>query len=424
MYGNIYREAELPARTCYSQLRPAHAQVKPRYFFCMRIFLLHPLNHFFKKTMFNHSKLLMLILSVTMLFAGASCKKEPPIVPPQSQDSITTFERELADGQEPAVSPNGEKIAYTNNGCIYVMDTSGANSKQLTSGTTDVLPRWNPDGQSIGFIRSTPNAFNKGVLYSVPVAGGGVMQLVFNHFVADSLIQEGRLWGEIANPIWDWSPDGKYIAFYSVFGDTTFLNIVSLAKGNIVFKRPTYIKWISDGYGDSFAWSSEMDKIAFISCNDHRRGAAYLYDISSQTQEIDSLQEHPRFITKGALSNRFAYAVSIWDTSSIGDLRTYLAVSDLKTPSAKYYSMQGFHGLKWSPDEKYFVYDGSGYVSGALGYEYSILLLYCFETGKECQLTFRGDINLHNFFFEWGKTSKVVYFERYNKIYLVSFTTQ
>ena len=39
--------------------------------------------------MFNHSKLLMLILSAALIFAGASCKKEPIAPPPASIDSTS-----------------------------------------------------------------------------------------------------------------------------------------------------------------------------------------------------------------------------------------------------------------------------------------------------------------------------------------------
>ena len=38
--------------------------------------------------MFNHSKLLMPILCATMFFVGASCKKDPPIVPPLPPDPL------------------------------------------------------------------------------------------------------------------------------------------------------------------------------------------------------------------------------------------------------------------------------------------------------------------------------------------------
>lgn len=86
------------------------------------------------------------------------------------------------------------------------------------------------------------------------------------------------------------------------------------------------------------------------------------------------------------------------------------------------YQTSGFNGLKWSPDEKYFLYEIQGIVGGALGYEYSHLFLYNLETRKEYQITSKGDINLHNLFFEWSKSSNAVYFERFNKICVVSFT--
>ena len=361
----------------------------------------------------NMKKYFLFACSAILIFIHACSKKEPPVVPPQ-EDSMITIEQELTDGQEPAVSPDGQKIAYTYNGCIYVMDTSGANVTQLTTGSADVLPRWHPNGQTIGFIRSTPSVYNEGILYSVPASGGGATQLVFNNLVADSLIQASRVSGNITMPIWNWSPDGNYIAFYTVVADSTFLNVISLTNGNNVLLRKTYTHFISDGDGYSFVWSLAGEKIAFISSNEHRNGAVYLYHLLSQSQLVDSTHLFPAFITKTPGSNKYAYYIF-----KVGPPNIF--TTDFISLQIEY-STSGVNGLKWSPNEKYFLYEIQGIVSGALGYKYSNLFIYNLQTRKEYKLTSRGDINLHNLFFEWSNLSNAVYFERFNKICVVSFT--
>ena len=53
----------------------------------------------------------------------------------------------------PAISPNGEKIAFTYKGSIYVVSATGGQATRLTSTDDhDTQPIWSPDSKSTAII--------------------------------------------------------------------------------------------------------------------------------------------------------------------------------------------------------------------------------------------------------------------------------
>ena len=352
-------------------------------------------------TNLNLTNQILVLISLVSLLAFA-CKKEPSVAPPSLVDTLITSERQLAGGQEPAVSPDGKSIAYTFNGNIYVMDTSGANQKQLTSGTTDILPRWRPDGSAIGFVRSSRNFYNQGVIYTVPSGGGGASQLIFGEFVGDSLDGVSRAWGGVAEPIWDWSPDGKYIAFLQVNGLKAFIKVVAVTNSQEIYSAQTYYyrKSILNNLS-SFQWSYNQNEIAYVASNPNLYGfeAVCLLNLSDSTLIQDTTYNQPSFLTKNNTLQEFAF------TSANHMGYEGISASDLLSGATQFYSnIYDGGGLKWSPDDKYFLYEYEQIVGGAGGYDYSTLFLYSLERSKQYQLTFTGDIiTPHDFFFRMGK---------------------
>jgi len=110
-----------------------------------------------------------------------------------------------ADDTAPAISPDGERIAFRSTrdgGGIFVMGSTGESVKRLTSEGYD--PAWSPDGAQI--VYSTEDGQNpwsregNGRLRVVPASGGEPRDLATD--------------GDAVQP--SWSPDGRRIAYWGL----------------------------------------------------------------------------------------------------------------------------------------------------------------------------------------------------------------
>ena len=79
---------------------------------------------------------------------------------------------------DPALSPDGSKLAFAWRGDIWIVPTKGGTAQQLTQHPSgDSRPAFSPDGSQIAFI-SDRNAGDQ--VYVMPVEGGAPEQLTFN----------------------------------------------------------------------------------------------------------------------------------------------------------------------------------------------------------------------------------------------------
>jgi Tol biopolymer transport system component len=112
---------------------------------------------------------------------------------------------------EPAWSPDGEKIAFSSHGNIYVLNADGSGRTQLTDyppGSYDYErssywaagPNWSPDGAKLLYARDSPGNLD-------PYDDG--LQVINADGSGDITI--GR--GEKHLPMAAWSPDGRYIVY-------------------------------------------------------------------------------------------------------------------------------------------------------------------------------------------------------------------
>ena len=87
---------------------------------------------------------------------------------------LTRFDPMLAQPSDPAVSPDGTKVAFVLNGKVYVIGLDGQNLTPLTDEDNDgdSLPTWSPDGAHI--------AYASGSHLHVKPAGGGTAQDFFD----------------------------------------------------------------------------------------------------------------------------------------------------------------------------------------------------------------------------------------------------
>jgi WD40-like Beta Propeller Repeat len=137
-----------------------------------------------------------------IVFSRTSSAQPPALV---AVDPATGSERPLVTGTAPAWSADGSRLAYVQDGVVYVADAAGQGPVALGSGE---FPSWSPDGTQIAVSRYDEKPLPghpRGTLQLavLTVAGGGAVQLT------DSA-------SDVMLPAW--SPDGTTIAYASGSG--------------------------------------------------------------------------------------------------------------------------------------------------------------------------------------------------------------
>jgi WD40-like Beta Propeller Repeat len=152
-------------------------------------------------------------------------------------DPATGAVRQLALGSEPAWSPDGQKLAYTRDGQVYVANADGSGETAVGPGR---YPSWSPDGGALAVSRTD----GLGILqiYVVRLADGSATQVTFGT-------------GSALLPAW--SPDGTAI----VFDTQSALYAVSPQGGA---SRAISLPVPVDG---GAAWSGDGGRFAFVAAS-------------------------------------------------------------------------------------------------------------------------------------------------------------
>ena len=230
------------------------------------------------------------------------------IVPIQSDEKI--FKPGWGGGNR--ISPDGKLIVFaaqtekdtSQHWQIWTLPVEGGKPTQITNtpgSIIDKYPCWSPDGKSIAFLRTRLsknyfNLYNETKIYIVQINSGEPKPLTSE---SDSVS-----FCPIA-----WSPDGKHIAYYSIYenSDDEFINIIPVDG-----EEPRVIGKVQSVHVNrELAWSPDSKRIAF-------NGPKY--------------------------SDKVVQVISIKD-GSIVDIETDLVDTNI------------YH-LDWSPDGTKFVFGG------------------------------------------------------------------
>jgi TolB protein len=141
---------------------------------------------------------------------------------------------------EPALSPDGRRIAFLRGDSLYVMGADGRNPRELADGAaSSLVPAWSPDGSRIAFT------LGSGGIGIVSSAGGTV-------FVVTT---------DGTGP--SWAPDGRSLAFQRGIP----VPRGRLAEIHVIRADGTADVKIADGF--SPAWSPRGSQIAFLDLDFH-----------------------------------------------------------------------------------------------------------------------------------------------------------
>jgi Tol biopolymer transport system component len=145
------------------------------------------------------------------------------------------FANEIGEEFSPAVSPDGQTIAYVWDGNgpnldIYLKSVNtGARSRFTMDSAADLSPAWSPDGRFIAFLRSSRDSSS---LIIKPATGGP------ERLITQIRTQSGTWTGSTGPLTGDsgpaWSPDGRHLVV-SAQGDESKLSyglyLISVATG-------------------------------------------------------------------------------------------------------------------------------------------------------------------------------------------------
>lgn len=148
----------------------------------------------------------------------------------------------------PAVSPNGDTIAFTTGGAaLYLVDVDGSNVQQVASGVQEAA--WSPDGAYLAYVSLRDG------LHVHDLSNGETIQLT----------------NSPRDTAPAWSPDGRYIAF-SRFVDPGNAEIFVVQSDGGSEQRLTVAS--EDDYSPT--WSPDGRHIAFGSNRDGTEGLWFM----------------------------------------------------------------------------------------------------------------------------------------------------
>ncbi len=244
---------------------------------------------------------------------------------------------DLKSVREPNLSPDGKKLVYVKSSAsqpdgkidstleILTIDSVGTSS--LTSGHTDSMPTYSPNGEWIGFLRKSAIVTNQ--IYIIPTLGGEALQITNHPKGVYEFI---------------WSGDSQSLIFT---GETIELNPTDVSKSP-QSKKVTRIRYRQDSIG----WRGNSFRHVFT-ININSLACENIIPLPLQEGDCRSIRISPNGKTLALVSDS-CYNRDISNTNGL-----YLIDLD----SGKYRcASQGLYNVDsstWAPDSKRLAIVGS-----------------------------------------------------------------
>jgi tricorn protease len=172
-----------------------------------------------------------------------------------------------------SMSPKAKRVVFESRGDIYSVPAEEGYTQNYTnsSGAFDRNPSWSPDGKYIAYW-SDKSGENE--IYLQPTDGNGSERKLTNR---------GSGFGYNLF----WSPDSKKIAYAD---QESNLNLIDATSGsNIVFDNTDWMLGHGGLFGFSFGWSPDNNWIAYSKGLDNANNAIFLYNLSeNKTYQVTS----------------------------------------------------------------------------------------------------------------------------------------
>ena len=176
----------------------------------------------------------------------------------------------------PAISPDGNQVAFTNEGQenagIYTMLVGGDKPLRLTANHGDCCPVWSPDGRQIAFARYFKQKMS---FYLVPALGG-----------TEQRLYTGPATLRLRCSRFDWSPDGKALAFSEPIEGGIYSRIALLSLTDLTVRALTFPP--EQGYDCEPSFSPDGLSMAFArgSSGGNRRDVFVLAANSGEPKQL------------------------------------------------------------------------------------------------------------------------------------------
>jgi TolB protein len=151
------------------------------------------------------------------------------------------------DDDEPAVSPDGTRIAFRHNSAIWIMNVDGSGRHQVGGMGSEEGPSWSPDGTHLAFSTDArPDGFSYG--------GPNIWTM------RDDGTERTQLTNDARSEQPAWAPDGSEIAYVSTGPDNR--DIYALNPDGTGVTNLTRTPNVDENGPD---WSPDASKIAYSS---------------------------------------------------------------------------------------------------------------------------------------------------------------